>query len=155
METDADEKKVHPAGLLFGLGLAASCVFVALQSWEYGLGSFRRMGPGLLPFMLGLVGILLGLAMAWRSVRSPLHEGAYLPIRRLIFIGAAFVFFALAIEPVGLMGTLFCTTIIGAFADADALPTQTLALAAGLTATIWLVFVYLLGLAIPLWPNFL
>jgi len=144
-------KRDH-ASILVGLALAAGCLFVAWEAWGYGLGSLRRMGAGFLPFALGLFGIALGLAMAWRGLRRAERAGEMLPLRRLTFIGAAFVFFAIAIEPLGLVMTLFVTTCIGAFADEDARVGQTVVLAGCLTGAIWLIFVYLLGLAIPLWP---
>lgn len=149
------DRKADVASVLVGIGLIAGCLFVVWQSWGYGLGTLRRMGPGLLPFTLGLTGILLGLAMIWRGARADRTGGTAIPLRRLAFIGGAFVFFALAIEPLGLIGTLFGTTMIGAYADDDAQLGQTVLLATALTATIWLIFVYLLGLAIPLWPGIL
>lgn len=141
------------ASILVGLALVAGCLFVVWTAWGYGLGSLRRMGPGMLPFVLGVLGIGLGLAMVWRGAARIEPLGEHVPLRRLGFIGGAFVFFAIAIEPVGLIATLFVTTCIGAYADKDARTGQTAVLAAGLTAGIWLIFIYLLGLSIPLWPG--
>lgn len=95
----------------------------------------------------------MGLVMALLSLRSTRGPEQIVPFRRFVFIGAAFAFFALAIEPLGLLGTLFVTTVVGAYADAEARAGQTLVLATCLTAAIWLVFVRLLGVAIPPLPQ--
>ena len=65
----------------------------------------------------------------------------------------AFVFFAIAIEPLGLILTIIGTTLLGAFADREARPLQSLMLAIGLALSIWVLFVVLLGLSIPVWPG--
>lgn len=117
------------------------------------LGHCAGWGRACCPLFLGVLGIGLGLAMVWRGAARSEPLGEHVPLRRLGFIGGAFVFFAIAIEPVGLIATLFVTTCIGAYADKDARTGQTLLLAAGLTAGIWLIFIYLLGLSIPLWPG--
>lgn len=141
------------AEALFGAAVVVGCAVVVWTASGYGIGTPRRMGPGFFPFMLGVGGIVLGLAMVLRGFRPSLPQGQEVPLRRLGFIGAAFVFFALGIEPLGLIVTLFGTTLLGAMADKDARPGQTVVLAACLTGAIWLVFVYLLGLSIPVWPT--
>ena len=157
MNDDSPQTKpLDIAGLLVGLAVVATCLFVVWHAWGYGVGTPRHMGAGFFPFVLGVTGTVLGLAMVVRCVRpagAMRLPGEKVPLRRLIFIGSAFVFFALAIENLGLIAALFGTTIIGAYADADARVVQTVALAGGLTAAIWFIFVYLLGLSIPLWPG--
>jgi hypothetical protein len=149
---DSQSKTPDVAGVLFGLATAAGCAWVVWEAWGYGVGTPRRMGPGFFPVLLGAGGVVLGLLMAWRGSRRSFALGEEVPLRRLGFIGAAFVLFAVAIQPIGLVVTLFGATLLGAMADADARPVQTLILAAGLALAIWIVFVELLGLAIPVWP---
>ncbi|APE43529.1 hypothetical protein BOO69_08980 [Sulfitobacter alexandrii] len=141
------------AALLTGLAIAAGCAWVAWESWSYGLGSLRRMGPGFFPFFAGIAGAAIGLVIAWRALRAEDDAGQSVPLRRLLFIGAAFVFFALAVQPLGLLVTLFITTLIGAYADAEARLGQTLVLATCLSGGIWLIFVRLLGVSIPAFPS--
>ena len=144
---------VDRAGLVWGLVVAVGCTALALTAYGYGIGAPRRMGPGFFPFYLGLIGAALGAAMTLRAVLAPTHRGEAVPTRRLLFICAAFLLFALALRPLGLVLTVIGATLLGAFADRDARPAQSLLLALGLALAIWVVFVVLLGLPIPVLPG--
>jgi len=91
--------------------------------------------------------------MALRAVVAPRHDGGSVRPRRLVFIAAAFVLFAVLIEPAGLAITVTVTAVVASLADPQARLWQSLALGVGLAAGIWLVFVVLLGLSIPLLPG--
>jgi len=139
--------------LLAGIAILCSCAALAWTASTYGIGTPRRMGPGFFPFYLGIIGTGLGALMIARAFVAPLHAGTEVPLRRLLFISAAFLLFAVAIEPMGLILTVIGTTLLGAFADKEARPLQSLLLAIGLAAAIWVLFVLLLGLSIPVWPG--
>ena len=151
--TPVDTRRPDLRSLLAGLALVAASAAFAWTAADYGIGTPRRMGPGFFPFYLGLIGTVLGALMVIRAFTAPASGGTRIPLRRLFFIGAAFLLFALAIEPLGLILTLIGTTFLGAFADEEARPVQSLILAVGLAVAIWVVFVLLLGLTIPVWPG--
>lgn len=152
LESDADQR-LDVRALVAGIVILCGCLALTWTASGYGIGTPRRMGPGFFPFYLGIIGTGLGALMTIRAFVAPLHAGADVPLRRVIFIGLAFVFFAIAIEPLGLILTIIGTTLLGAFADREARPLQSLMLAVGLALSIWVLFVVLLGLSIPVWPG--
>lgn len=152
------KSEVGPRGpnyteILAGLVVAALCLAFAWEAASYGIGSPRRMGAGFFPFFLGLIGVGLGGLIALAGYLRP--SNATLPVRwrRLLCIGAAFLLFALAIEPAGLLLTIPVVTMIGGLGDPQTRLHESFLLGLGLAAAIWIVFVVLLGLAIPVYPD--
>ncbi|RBI85818.1 hypothetical protein DRV85_08850 [Rhodosalinus halophilus] len=146
-------KGVDFTDLVVGLAAMAGCAITAWISTGYELGTPRRMGAGAFPFVLSLLGLCFGAAIAARAVLAPEHMGAPVRWRRLVFVSAAFLLFAAAIEPLGLLLTIPVVTILGARADPEARLGESLLLGLGLAAGIWVVFVKLLGLGIPVLPG--
>lgn len=150
---NARHRDIDVADLIAGLGVVAiSALFVWMAS-DDGFGSVRRMGAGFFPVVLGALGIGLGAAIVLRSIFAPQHDAAPVRLRRLIFICAAFVVFALAIEPLGLPLTILATTVVGSLADRATRLRESLLLGIGLAAGTWLIFVVLLGLSLPVLPG--
>lgn len=151
-------RRMRPRGvdvtdLAVGTAVVVGCALTAWISAGYELGAPRRMGAGAFPFVLSLLGLCFGGAIVVRSVISPEHTGAPVRWRRLLFVCAAFLLFAAAIEPLGLLLTIPAVTVVGAKADAEARLGESLLLGIGLAAGIWVVFVQLLGLGIPVLPG--
>lgn len=127
-------------------------LWAASRSYAYGIGSARAMGAGFFPLALALLGVGLGLIIAARAVLRPRYEPRHIDLRRLLFVTAAFVIFAVAIRPCGLLPTVVMTAFVASLAHPDSKPHQSLMLGLGLAALVWAVFVLGLGQAIPLWP---
>ena len=144
---------VDVADLVAGLVVVVACAGAGRLSVGYGVGTLGRMGPGFFPLALSILGVGLGLLVALRAVLAPRPEGEVPRLRRLAFVGAAFVLFGVAIEPLGLVLTILLTTVVASFADPAARLSHSLALGAGLAAGIWVVFVLLLKLPVPVLPG--
>lgn len=138
---------------LMGLAVVAGCVATATVGADYGIGTPRRMGPGFFPVALSAIGAALGLAIMIRSIRSPGFRTLPVSPRRLLFTAAAIVLFAVAIEPLGLLVTVFATAVLAAAADPRTRWHEALALGAGLSLALWLIFVVFLGLGVPVLPG--
>lgn len=131
------------AGLAFALGAVASL----------DLGSLRRMGPGAFPLLVG--GVLSGLAVIGliQNLRAPMDTATPDPIAVLGVVAgvAGFAF----LTP--LLGVLPATAI-AVFLTGAAIPgfrwPFRLALAAGVSVGVWLIFVQGLGMPfVPIrWP---
>ena len=83
-----------------------------------------------------------------------------LPVTRLAYgklalVTAANVLFALLLRPLGLVGALVLLVIVSAYASARFRWPVALALAAGLAAGSSIIFVWLLGLPIPIFGTWL
>ena len=137
------------AGVMF-LGFA---VVAVLAARGYSLGSAGRMGPGYFPLLLGVVLAGLGGILIVRSVvidGEPLPRFRVLP---LAIIAGAVCLFGLAIEPLGLVVSLAILVVLAAVAGLQFHLVETVALAVGLIVFSVGVFVYALGLPLPVWPS--
>jgi putative tricarboxylic transport membrane protein len=137
------------AGLFF---VAVGIGFILLAS-QYRMGTMHRMGPGMFPT---LVGALLAVLGAITTLRSFVLTGERVPRFHARPIGVslvAIVLFALALQWLGLIAAVAVLVLLGAWAARDVRPLENLALAAVMIAFSVAVFVWLLGLPLPLWPG--
>jgi len=137
------------AGLIF-VALGAAFVGLALQ---YRLGDLHRIGPGLFPTVIGSVLVGLGLIVAGRALvlAGPAIERVH--FRPLLVSLAAIVLFGLALQWLGVVAAIAVLVLVGAYASRDVRALQILALAVFLIVFSVGIFVWLLGLPLPLWPS--
>jgi putative tricarboxylic transport membrane protein len=137
------------AGLLF-VALGAAFVALALQ---YRLGDLHRIGPGLFPTLIGSVLVGLGLIVAGRALvlAGPGIERVH--FRPLLVSLVAIVLFGLALQWLGVVAAIAVLVLVGAYASRDVRIPQVLALAVFLVVFSVAIFVWLLGLPLPLWPS--
>ncbi len=148
---------MRPAALISHIGplimLAAGLAFAIGAVVTLDLGSFRRMGPGAFPLLVGAILSVLAIVGLVQNLRTPMETEAADPIAVLgVFAGvAAFAF----LTPV--LGVLPATAI-AVFATGSAIPgfrwPYRLALAICVAVGVWLIFVR--GLGMPFiairWP---
>jgi Tripartite tricarboxylate transporter TctB family len=137
------------AGLIF---VALGAAFIALAQ-QYRLGDLHRIGPGFFPTAVGVLLVGLGLVITGRAF---VLEGA--PVERmeprpLLVSLVAIVLFGLALQWLGLVAAIVVLVVVGAYAARDVRIVQTIALAAFLAVFSVAVFVWLLGLPLPLWST--
>lgn len=137
------------AGLFF-IGVAAGFILLARQ---YGIGNMHRMGPGLFPILVSALLASLGLVI---GVRAFAIDGPPVPrfhARPIIISLGAIALFGLALRHIGLVAAIAALVLVGAVASRESRPLETIALTVVLIAFSAVVFVWLLGLPIPLWPD--
>ncbi len=124
---------------------------------EYNFGTSARPGPGYFPFGLGIVLAILGGMTLFEALTVATEDGepigavAWKPL--LIIIGST-VLFGVLLPHAGLAIALPLLVILSALAGDEFHWGEAIALAAVLTVGSWAVFIYGLGLTIPLWPTF-
>ncbi|TWG67665.1 MULTISPECIES: tripartite tricarboxylate transporter TctB family protein [unclassified Aminobacter] len=150
MNSEDAPRGVNTSDLVSGVVMLAICGGFAVTAYRYGIGTPARMGPGFFPFLFGLVGCGLAVTILIRSFLVPGGLYDLLHSRSLIFVVGSVVAFGLLIETVGLGPAVFATTVISSFADKEATLRSSVTLAAILTASIWVIFIYLLSLPMPL-----
>ena len=125
------------AGLYFGSDLA--------------FGTSARMGPGYFPVLLSGLIIVVGLVVGFQglTVEGPPIEKPQL--RPISFIIAAILIFGFLIESIGLALTAILLTIFAAYARPEVKLSETILLGVGLALFTVVVFVYVLGQALPAW----
>jgi hypothetical protein len=138
------------AGVMF---LAFAAVTLVTAS-GYSLGRGGRMGPGYFPTMLGWALAFLGAVLVVRSLMVHGERVERLRLRPLLVLVACVLIFAATVQPLGFAIPLIVTTFIAAFATPEARWFEAAALSLALTALSALLFVYALGLPLPMWPSF-
>jgi Tripartite tricarboxylate transporter TctB family len=135
------------AGLAFLLIGAAGIYF----GKDLAFGTASRMGPGYFPVLLSGLIIVLGLIVGAKGlmVEGPPIEPVQL--RPILFITAAILIFGYLIESVGLALTAILLTLFAAYARPEVKLSETIVLGVGLALFTVVVFVYLLGQALPAW----
>lgn len=135
------------SGVLFA-GFGALAMFM---SRAYPMGSAMRMGPGYFPTWLGAILIVLGVIIAWRSLRvegEGIHGWAWRPI---LVLGAAFAAFGYLMEHVGFIPSLIVLVGASVFAGRDFRPLEAVVLIAVLVVAAVAIFIYGIELPFQLW----
>lgn len=136
-------------GILAGLAFLAFGGAFAIGALSYPLGTTERMGPGFFPLLLGALLAVAGVVLAVRP-----HEADDEPMTRpswraLVFLLGGLLVFGLTIRGLGLVPSVFVTSLLAAFASRETGPVAALAMAAVLTAVSYAVFVVALQLPLP------
>ena len=137
------------AGLFF---VAIALGFIGLSS-RYGMGNMHRMGPALFPTLVGVLLAGLGLLIALRSFAV---DGPPVPrfhARPIVISLIAIALFGVALAHGGLIAAVAVLVIVSAVASRESKVLETVVLVAALIAFSVAVFVWLLGLPIPIWPG--
>lgn len=134
-----------------GLALALMGAMIAGHAYlNLELGTLRRMGPGMVPWGLGLTLLALGLAIGAKGVREGGGSTATLSLRPLAFVALAIGIFALSVEHLGVLPAVFLLICVATFAERGMSPARRLMLAVGLCAFCYVVFALLLQLNLPM-----
>ncbi|QPF93471.1 tripartite tricarboxylate transporter TctB family protein [Bradyrhizobium commune] len=127
--------------------LWASSDLQGMRGFSFGAGTAPRMFGGLLVALsagIALTGLLTeGPALAHYSWRGPL------------FVMLSILFFALAIRPLGLVVSAFASFMIAALGSHETRWVEAAIVGACLTIGCALLFPYVLGLPMPMFPRFL
>ena len=137
------------SGLFF---VAVALGFIGL-SQQYGMGNMHRMGPALFPTLVGGLLAGLGLVIALRAFAIDGLPVSRFHARPIIISLAAIALFGVALAHVGLIAAVAALVLLGAAASRESRPLETIGLVVVLIAFSVAVFVWLLGLPIPLWPD--
>ena len=143
------------ADVLSGLLFIAIAAFGLWASRNYPVGTALRMGTGYMPrllcwLLLGLGAIVLSQGLRQQAVPLRSSPQAW---RAVLSVTAALVAFGLSIERLGLVLAILLLTGLGALATSALRPLETAIAALGLIALSWSIFIFGLGLTIPVWPE--
>lgn len=123
---------------------------------NYSFGQSARPGPGYFPFGLGLLMAVLGAIVLFQSLTVETEDGdpigafAWKPL--LIIVGSVVVFGAL-LPRLGMAITLPILVIVASIAGDEFKLKEAVFNAVILTVGSWAIFIWGLGLTIPLWPT--
>lgn len=142
--------------LLSGGVVVATGAAFSIGALQYGLGSFSQMQPGMFPFLVGLMvaitgvmivaGALLASAPAAPAEESKSASGEW---RALMLVAVALIVFGLVIARFGMAPAVIALVLLVGIAERDRKPLPTVLVAIGLSALTTVLFIYGLGMNIP------
>lgn len=139
---------------LGGVFFIAAGLFVSVYSYAYlNIGVAVRMGPGYFPFLLGLLLVALGVAIAVGSLFRRLGPIGTIPWRAIGPIAAAPAVFAFTVEGLGLLAATAITCLVASYASPGVTLRQRLLMTLVLTGICMLVFVAGLRISVPLFGT--
>jgi hypothetical protein len=139
----------------FQAGLVLT-LLAALGLWLSSLlriGTAMRMGPGYLPMLTSLLLLGFGLAIVVTSALRPGQPAGVWYLRPLTAVIAGLLVFGLGVDQLGLFVTTALLVVVASLATPESRWAEVLAIALGLAAFSTVLFITLLGLAIPAWPQ--
>ncbi len=136
-------RNVIGGGLLVVGGAA-----LAVASLGMNLGTPVRMGPGFLPFSLGILIALIGAAIALFETDDGPAVDVRLQLRPAAFVLGAIVTFGLLLERAGIVPTAAAAAFLASFAIREVGLIGRLVLAAAISAICLLIFKFGLGLSV-------
>ena len=143
------------ADVLSGLLFIAIAAFGLWASGNYPVGTALRMGTGYMPRLLCWLLLGLGVIVLLQGLRQhaePLRTSAQ-GWRAVTSVTLSLVAFGLSIEGLGLVLAILLLTGIGALATRALRPVETAVAALALIVLSWSIFIFGLGLTIPVWPE--
>lgn len=146
-------QRAFASGALF----LAFAIFFFVEALAYPAGTAAKMGPGYFPRLLAIVLAAIGLVVIFSALK-PTAESQVLrkwDFKGLAWVTGSVVLFGALLFPLGLVGALFVLIMVSSRASHEFTWTGALANAAVLIALCLAVFVYGLGLPLPVWPSLL
>jgi hypothetical protein len=143
----------NPKDFLAGLLFMAFGLATLVLGWSYPLGSMSRMGPGYFPRILAVLLLGLGALLSLRGFRrteEPLPGWHWRPLA-IVLLGAAV--FGLAGQWLGVVGASLALVFISSLASEEFRWKEALISSAIQAAAAAAIFVYGLGVPLPVWPT--
>jgi hypothetical protein len=137
------------SGLLF---IAIALFFIAMAT-RYRFGTPERMGPAFFPIVIGLLLAALGAILSGRALAFDGGPFQRMHLQPLAVTMAAVVLFGVALQWLGLVAAIVALVVVGSYADRAARLVESIGLAALLAVFSVAIFVWLLGLPLPVWPE--
>lgn len=134
--------------MLLGVG-------VTLNSTTYTLGTLMHMGPGMFPFLLGIVLTFIGVMIFGTALVTPLGEDEHILPKQKEWRGwgcilAGPILFIILGEFFGMVPATFACVFVSALGDREATLKKSFLLAAGVTFFGVLLFSYVLQIPFPM-----
>jgi Tripartite tricarboxylate transporter TctB family len=152
MRVTVKSTKDFYAGIVF-VGFGA---LFALGSLSYRMGTAARMGPGYFPLVLGCLLTALGLAVLVRGLAFAAGSGQVEPLhlKPMLFVLVPIAAFALLLKPGGLVLAVAVLVVGSSLGSHDFRLKESIVNTAALLLLTVAIFVWGLGMQIPLWPGF-
>jgi hypothetical protein len=141
------------SGVMF---IAFGVAFAGLAT-NYDMGTAQRMGPAFFPIILGGLLAVLGVVIALQGLAAETMDGKLekFHLGPIAWVLGAVIAFGMLLRPAGLMVALVALIVISSLGSHEFKARDTVLLAIGLCLLVLAVFIYGLGLTIPVLPVFM
>lgn len=136
--------------IIGGFALIALGLFAALYAQRYDIGELQEMGPGYFPVALGILLAILGLFIA---IPAFFREGTSIEIewKSLLWVLLSIAIFAIALTTAGLIIATILSVLAASVPSKSSWKTRVI-LAICIAAITYSVFLFGLGMVLPVWP---
>jgi hypothetical protein len=142
-----------------GVMFVAFGLFFAGFARQYDMGTSARMGPAYFPTVLGLLLIAIGLYIGFKGLRFEAEDGHgqvdRFHFKPLLLVLGGVVAFGVLLRPAGMIIALSAMILIASFGSGEFKWREIVPLMAGLALLVWVMFIWGLGLTIPVLPAFM
>ncbi|HQR21486.1 MAG TPA: tripartite tricarboxylate transporter TctB family protein [Burkholderiaceae bacterium] len=140
-----------------GVMFTAFGAFFIFFARDYDMGTAARMGPAFFPTALGALLALLGILIAVKGLTAETKDGAVAPFRfkPLVLVLGAVIAFGLLLRPAGLLVALAALVIVSSLGSEEFRLRDVLILTVVLAVLVLIVFIYGLGMTVPVLPAFM
>ncbi|MFW8565322.1 tripartite tricarboxylate transporter TctB family protein [Orrella sp. 11846] len=137
--------------ILGGLLMILIGAFAAIYGQKYQIGQLQRMGPGFFPVVLGIILAGLGVFIA---IPAFFRTGTIIRIdwKSLIWCTIGVVAFGLLLDSTGLIISSIAMIIFSSIPGVDMTWKSRILLSIAVAFITWLIFIFGLGMVIPVWP---
>jgi hypothetical protein len=141
------------SGVMFAAFGLAFVVFAR----QYDMGTAARMGPAFFPTMLGALLVLLGILISIKGLTAQTDDGHIAPFhfKPLLLVLGAVVAFGVLLRPAGLLVALAALVSISSLGSGEFKLREVLLLTVFLALLVLAVFIWGLGLTVPVLPAFM
>lgn len=144
----------NPKDFYGGMALMALAVVAWWGSFDLSSLQGTHFGAGTAPRLYAALLFLVGGVIAASGLVRDGHPIERYGMRGPLLIAASMVLFATTIDKFGLPITSFLAILVASTASRETRWLESVLWAAFLAATCTLLFVFALGLPLPLWPDF-
>ena len=134
--------------LCAGLLALAIGIVVCWISLNYRIGTPARMGPGLVPLVLGVLLVLSGIGATYTGLRSG-ERTAPMRIRPMVMVTASLVVFGLTVERLGFVPAAALLLVLSGLSESPVRWAAIAVLCVILIPAAYFLFIILLGIPLP------
>jgi hypothetical protein len=148
-------RRVNRRDLAFGALMVSLALFALWESRNYDMGTADQMSTGYMPWLISVLLLSVGAII---GIRAFFSGGVIDPephewLRPLVAVAAALLVFMVSLNRLGLIVSSIVLVLIAGFASRETRPVGLAIWAVVLAIGSAVVFVWLIGLPMRLWPQ--
>jgi hypothetical protein len=140
-----------------GVMFVAFGLFFALFAQNYAFGTAQRMGPAYFPTVLGALLAILGVIITLTGLAREDKDGKIdkFNFREIGWVMGSVVLFGVLLIPAGAMVAILVLVFVSMMGSHEFHWKEALILGIAMAIMVYVVFIWGLGVTIPIWPAFM